>query len=153
MKKELRGTLPMNLLQSGFSLLEVMVVLLILGLLAGLVAPRILNRVDDARVQKAYADMRGIETALQLYQLDNYRLPTTDQGIEALVEKPRSAPEPKNWKAGGYLDVLPIDPWGRPYLYLSPGEHGEFDLYTLGADGSPGGDGQNADLGNWQARR
>lgn len=151
MKKVLRQALPVHPSQVGFSLLEIMVVLVILGLLASLVAPRVLNRVDDARVQKVYADMRGIETALRLYQLDNYRLPTTDQGIEALIEKPQSAPEPKNWKAGGYLEALPIDPWGRPYLYLSPGEHGEFDLYTLGADGSLGGDGQNTDLGNWQA--
>lgn len=136
--------------QSGFSLLEIMVVLVIIGLLASLVAPRVLNRVDDARVQKVYADMRGIETALRLYQLDNFRLPTTDQGIEALVTKPNTDPVPLHWKDGGYLEALPKDPWGRPYLYMQPGEHGEFDLYTLGADGTPGGEGQNADLGNWQ---
>ena len=153
MKRRSSEVFSMGSVQSGFSLLEIMVVLVILGLLASMVAPRVLNRVDDARVQKVYADMRGIETALRLYQLDNYRLPTTDQGLEALVERPQSSPEPKNWKVGGYLDALPIDPWGRPYLYLEPGEHGEFDLYTLGADGSQGGDGQDADLGNWQANK
>ena len=135
--------------QRGFSLVEILVVLVIMGLLISIVAPTVLNRADEARVQKAYADFKAIETALKIYRLDNYVYPTTEQGLEALVEASSLDPEPRNFKAGGYLQQLPLDPWGRPYLYLSPGERGEIDIYTLGADGVTGGEDQNADVGNW----
>jgi general secretion pathway protein G len=135
--------------QRGFSLVEILVVLVIMGLLISIVAPTVLNRADEARVQKAYADFKAIETALKIYRLDNYVYPTTEQGLEALVEASSLDPEPRNFKAGGYLQQLPIDPWGRPYLYLSPGEKGEIDIYTLGADGVAGGEDQDADIGNW----
>jgi general secretion pathway protein G len=135
--------------QRGFSLVEILVVLVIMGLLISIVAPTVLNRADEARVQKAYADFKAIETALKIYRLDNYVYPTTEQGLEALVEASSLDPEPRNFKAGGYLQQLPLDPWGRPYLYLSPGEKGEIDIYTLGADGVACGEDQNADVGNW----
>jgi general secretion pathway protein G len=139
--------------QSGFSLIEILVVLVILGLLVSIVAPNVLNRADDARLQKAEADFKSIATALKIYRLDNFSYPATEQGLAALVVKPTLPPEPRNWKSGGYLDEIPLDPWGRPYLYLTPGEHGAFDLYSYGADGVPGGEGQNLDLGNWQAEQ
>ena len=129
--------------------MEILVVLVIMGLLISVVAPTVLNRADEARVQKAQADFKAIETALKIYRLDNYVYPTTEQGLEALVEKSNLDPEPRNFKAGGYLEELPIDPWGRPYLYLSPGEHGAVDIYSLGADGLSGGEEQSADIGNW----
>lgn len=135
--------------QRGFSLIEILVVLVIMGLLISVVAPTVLNSADDARIQKVRADFKSIETALKIYRLDNYVYPTTEQGLAALVERSTLAPEPRNFKQGGYLSEVPRDPWGREYLYLSPGEYGEVDIYTLGADGLPGGDGQNADLGNW----
>lgn len=134
----------------GFSLLEILVVLVIMGILVSLVAPTVLNRVDDARLQKAQADFKAIETALKIYHLDNFNYPSSEQGLQALVSRPTDDPEPRNWKQGGYLPELPIDPWGNEYLYLYPGENGEFDIYTLGADRTAGGDGQNADLGNWK---
>jgi general secretion pathway protein G len=134
---------------AGFTLIEVMVVVIILGVLAAIAVPRIMDRPDEARVTKAQHDIRALASALNLYRLDNYRYPTTDQGLEALVEKPVGSPEPRNWKDGGYLDRLPKDPWGNDYQYLSPGEHGEFDLYSLGADARPGGEGVDADIGNW----
>ncbi|MFN2287030.1 MAG: type II secretion system major pseudopilin GspG [Chromatocurvus sp.] len=134
---------------SGFSLVEILVVLVIMGLLISVVAPTVLNRADDARVQKVQADFKAIETALKIYRLDNYTYPTTEQGLAALVEPSTLAPEPRNFKQGGYLAEVPRDPWGRPYLYLSPGENGEVDIYTLGADGVSGGEDQNADIGNW----
>lgn len=133
----------------GFTLIEVMVVVVILGILAALVVPRIMSRPDDARLAKARQDIRTIEAALNLYKLDNYIYPTTDQGLEALVAKPTIPPEPRQWKQGGYFDRLPQDPWGRNYLYLQPGQRGEIDIYSLGADGQQGGEGVNADLGNW----
>ena len=135
--------------QSGFSLIEILVVLVIMGLLISIVAPTVLNSADDARIQKVQADFKSIETALKIYRLDNYVYPTTEQGLEALVTPSTLEPEPRNFKRGGYLSELPIDPWGRPYLYLSPGENRETDIYSLGADGSQGGEGQNADIGNW----
>ena len=135
---------------AGFSLVEILVVLVIMGLLISVVAPTVLNRADEARVQKAQADFKSIETALKIYRLDNYVYPTTEQGLEALVEASTLDPEPRNFKKGGYLEDVPIDPWGRPYLYMSPGEHGEIDLYTLGADGLSGGEDQSADIGNWK---
>ena len=135
---------------SGFTLIEIMVVVVILAVLATLVVPKIMDRPGQARVVKAKQDIRTIESSLNLYKLDNYVLPTTDQGLEALVSKPSMAPDAPNWKSGGYLPRLPKDPWGRPYLFLNPGTHGgDFDLYTLGADGIKGGEESNADIGNW----
>ncbi|HUX82778.1 MAG TPA: type II secretion system major pseudopilin GspG [Halothiobacillus sp.] len=131
----------------GFTLIEVMVVVVILAILATIVVPKIMDRPDDARVVKAKQDVRAIESALHLYKLDNLYYPTTDQGLAALVKPPANA---QNWRRGGYLDRLPMDPWNRPYQYLSPGQHGDFDIYSLGADGQPGGKGVNADIGNWQ---
>jgi general secretion pathway protein G len=136
--------------QSGFSLVEILVVLVIMGLLISVVAPTVLNRADDARIQKVYADFKAIETALKIYRLDNYVYPSTEQSLDALVEASTLDPEPRNFKSGGYLSEIPRDPWGRPYLYLSPGENGEIDIYSLGADGVSGGEGQNADIGNWK---
>jgi general secretion pathway protein G len=133
---------------SGFTLIEIMVVVVILGILAALVAPNVIRRIDDARVTKARQDIRAYETALNLYRMDNFRYPTTDQGLEALVKRPAD-PNLKNWKEGGYIDGLKKDPWGNDYNYLAPGTHGDYDLYTLGADGQPGGEGQDADIGNW----
>lgn len=137
--------------QRGFSLIEILVVLVIMGLLISIVAPNVLNRADEARVSKVNADFKAIETALKIYKLDNFTYPTSEQSLEALVNKPEIEPEARNWKSGGYLDELPLDPWGRPYLYLSPAEQGggEFDLYTLGADGLTGGEDQSTDIGNW----
>ncbi len=137
--------------QGGFSLVEILVVLVIMGLLISVVAPTVLNRADDARIQKVYADFKSIETALKIYRLDNYLYPSTEQSLEALVIPSTLDPEPRNFKAGGYLSEIPIDPWGRPYLYLSPGENSEIDIYSLGADGVSGGEGQSADIGNWRA--
>lgn len=136
---------------NGFSLIEILVVLVIMGLLISIVAPTVLNTADDARVQKVEADFKAIETALKIYRLDNYTYPTTEQGLVALVQPSTLEPEPTHFKKGGYLSEVPVDPWGREYLYLAPGEHGEVDIFTFGADGLPGGDDQNADLGNWSA--
>lgn len=134
---------------AGFTLIEVMVVVVILGILAAVVVPRIMDRPDEARLVKARNDIRVLQTQLNLYKLDNFTYPSTDQGLEALVQRPAGQPEAPNWRQGGYLDRLPLDPWGRPYQYLYPGQRGEFDLYSLGADGRPGGDGANAEIGNW----
>jgi general secretion pathway protein G len=136
----------------GFSLVEILVVLVIMGLLISIVAPTVLNRADEARVQKVQADFKAIETALKIYRLDNFVYPTTEQGLEALVRPSPIDPQPRNFKKGGYLAEVPRDPWDRPYLYLSPGENGEVDIYTLGADGLTGGEDQNADIGNWSTR-
>lgn len=136
--------------QRGFTLIEVMVVVAILAILAAVVVPRVMDEPAKARVTKVKQDIRAIESALDLYKLDNYRYPTTDQGLEALVRPPQSGPEPKNYKEGGYLRKLPKDPWGNHYRYLHPGEHGELDIWSLGADGAPGGTGENADIGNWE---
>ena len=133
----------------GFTLIEIIVVVVIIGILATLVAPQFLGRTDDARIVKAQNDIQALESALDLYKLDNYTYPTTDQGLEALVEKPSIDPAPANWKQGGYVKKLSKDPWQRDYLYLNPGEHGEIDIYSLGADGIEGGEGPNADIGNW----
>ena len=135
--------------QRGFTLIEVMVVVVILSILAAVVVPRIMDNPDKARIAKAKQDIRALESALNLYRLDNFQYPTTDQGLDALVEMPAGEPEPRNWKAGGYIDRLPKDPWGGDYQYLSPGESGELDIYSLGVDGQPGGEGMAADLGNW----
>jgi len=132
----------------GFTLIEIMVVVVILGILAALVAPNVIRRIDDARVTAAKQDIRAYETALNLYRMDNFRYPTTEQGLEALVRQPTD-PNIRNWKQGGYIDGLKKDPWGNDYLFISPGTRGELDLYTLGADGKPGGEGPDADIGNW----
>ncbi len=135
--------------QQGFTLIEIMVVVVILGILAAIAVPRIMNRPDTARITKAKQDIRVMEGSLKLYRLDNFSYPSTDQGLRALVEKPAGEPEAKNWKSGGYLDRLPKDPWGNQYQYLSPGVKGEVDIFTLGADNRPGGEEANADIGNW----
>lgn len=134
--------------ERGFTLIEIMVVVVIIGLLAAMIAPNIIGQLDRAEINRARQDVRSIETALNLYRLDNFRYPTTDEGLEALVTNPGEQSAP-NWKSGGYLSAIPRDPWNRPYLYLNPGQQGDFDIYTLGADGQEGGDGNNADIGNW----
>lgn len=135
--------------QQGFTLIEVMVVVVILGILAAVVVPRIMDNPDKARITKAKQDIRALESALNLYRLDNFKYPTTDQGLEALVTPPTDVGATGNYKQGGYIRKLPKDPWGSAYLYLSPGEHSEIDIYSLGADGAPGGTGVAADIGNW----
>lgn len=131
----------------GFTLIEIMVVVVILGILAAIVAPQVIGKVDDAQIARVQGDLRGIENALSFYRLDNYAYPTSDQGLEALVRKPAD-PNIRNWKS--YLKRKPKDPWGNEYVYLNPGNHGEIDIYTLGRDGRPGGDGLDADVGNWE---
>ena len=132
---------------AGFTLIEIMVVVVILGLLAALIAPNVIGRIDDARATKARQDIRAIESSLQLFRLDNFRYPSTEEGLRALSERPND-PNLK-WPEGGYLDRVPVDPWNREYIYLQPGTRGEFDIYTLGRDGQEGGDGPDADIGNW----
>lgn len=134
----------------GFTLIEVMVVIAIIGILATLIVPKIMNRPDQARRVAATQDIATVMQSLKLYRLDNGRYPTTDQGLRALVAKPTTDPVPNNWKDGGYLERLPNDPWGNPYQYLNPGVHGEIDVFSYGADGKPGGDGNDADIGSWQ---
>ncbi|MBA2410619.1 MAG: type II secretion system major pseudopilin GspG [Gammaproteobacteria bacterium] len=134
---------------NGFTLIEVMVVVVVLSILAAIVVPNIMDAPDEARIVAAKQDIRALESALNLYRLDNYVYPSTEQGIDALVTRPETPPEPRNWKAGGYMDRLPKDPWGNPYQYLSPGQNGEFDLYSMGADGQIDGAGVNADITNW----
>lgn len=134
--------------QLGFTLIEIMVVVIILGILAAIVAPNVIGRVGDAQIAAAKQDIRGIENALKFYRLDNFAYPTTEQGLEALVTRPAD-PSIRNWKQGGYLDRLPKDPWGNPYQYLNPGQNAEIDIYTFGRDGRPGGEGEDADIGNW----
>ena len=135
--------------QRGFSLIEIMVVVVILGILAALVVPKIMGRPDDARKVKAQQDVLAIQNALDLYRLDNGIYPSMDQGLAALVHKPSNNPIPRDWRA--YLKSLPKDPWGRAYLYLNPGRHGEVDVFTYGANGQPGGKDINAEIGNWDA--
>lgn len=131
----------------GFTLVEVLVVVVILGVLAAVVVPRVMGRPDEARAVRAAQDVAAIVSALNLYRLDNYAYPSSEHGLRALVEPP---PEASGWRSGGYLAAIPIDPWNREYQYLNPGEHGEIDVWTLGADGKPGGEGINGDIGNWQ---
>ena len=133
----------------GFTLIEIMVVAVIMGVLAALLVPRLMGRTDDARIIAAKQDIATLMQALKLYRLDNQRYPTNEQGLQALISKPSGGPMPPNWKAGGYLDRLNKDPWGNPYEYRSPGSHGEVDLYSYGADGKPGGTGNDADIGSW----
>ena len=135
--------------EAGFSLLELMVVVVIMSILALVIVPRIIDRPDQARVARVKADIATLESAVNLYKLDNLRFPTTEQGLQALVTPPVSEPVPVNFASGGYIDRLPKDPWGADYQYLSPGVHGDFDIFTFGADGASGGDGVNADIGSW----
>lgn len=132
----------------GFTLIELMVVLVIIGVLAALIVPNVLERADDARVTAARTDITNIMQALKLYRLDNQRYPTAEQGLQALIAKPTAGPVPGNWKL--YLEKLPNDPWGRPYQYLNPGIKGEVDVMSFGADGQSGGEGKDADIGSWQ---
>lgn len=138
-----------RLQQAGFTLIEIMVVVVILGILAAVVVPKIMDKPDQARVTKAKQDIRVLESSLSLYKLDNFNYPSTQQGLEALVAKPSGDPEPKNYKSGGYIQSLPKDPWGNAYQYLSPGSKGEIDIFSYGRDGKPGGEGMDADIGNW----
>ena len=134
---------------AGFTLIEVLVVVVIIGILAAVVVPRFMDEPDRARIVKAQQDIQAIQTALNLYRLDNQTYPSTNQGLAALVDQPSGQPPAPNWKAGGYLEGLPVDPWGREYNYLNPGVHGEIDIWSNGANGMPGGEGLNAEIGNW----
>lgn len=136
-------------MQRGFTLIEIMVVVVIMGILAALVVPKLMGRTDDARIIAARQDIATVMQALKLYRLDNQRYPTTEQGLQALLTKPTSGPVSDGWKAGGYIDKLPKDPWGNGYLYLSPGIKGEIDVFSYGADGQAGGTGNDADIGSW----
>jgi general secretion pathway protein G len=135
-------------LRRGFTLIELMVVLVIIGVLAALIVPNVLERADDARTMAARTDVNNLVQALKLYKLDNQRYPTAEQGLSALIARPTSGPIPPNWKP--YLDKLPNDPWNNPYQYLNPGIQGEIDVLSFGADGQAGGEGKNADVGSWQ---
>ena len=135
-------------IQAGFTLIELMVVLVIIGVLAALIVPNVLDRADDARATADKTDVNTLVQALKLYRLDNQRYPTAEQGLQALIAKPTTAPVPGNWKP--YLEKLPNDPWGRPYQYLNPGIKGEIDVMSFGADGQSGGEGKDADIGSWQ---
>lgn len=134
----------------GFTLVEIMVVVVIIGILGALVVPKLLGRTGEARVTAARTDIATMSQALKLYKLDNQRYPSTEQGLQALVTKPTSGPAANGWKDGGYMEKLPKDPWGNAYQYLSPGIHGEVDIFSLGADGQPGGTGEDADVGSWE---
>ncbi len=140
--------IPKQRRTSGFTLIELMVVLVIIGVLAALIVPNVLDRADDSRVTAAKTDVNNLMQALKLYKLDNQRFPSGEQGLQSLVSKPTSAPVPANWRP--YLDKLPNDPWGNAYHYINPGLHGQVDVLSLGADGQPGGEGRDADIGSWQ---
>ena len=144
-----KGCLAKNRSQLGFTLIEVMVVIAIIGIMATLIVPQIMSKPNEARVIAAKQDINSIVQALKLYRLDNSRYPTTEQGLSALVAKPTSEPIPQNWKPNGYVDRLPKDPWGFAYQYSNPGTRAEIDVFSLGADNQPGGTGFDADLGNW----
>ena len=143
-----QAQLAAKALQRGFTLIELMVVLVIIGLLAALIVPNVLDRADDARVTAAHTDVGNLMQAMKLYKLDNQRFPTAEQGLQALVTKPTTSPIPVNWKP--YLDKLPNDPWGHGYQYVNPGVKGPVDVFSFGADGQPGGEGRDADIGSWQ---
>jgi len=135
--------------QSGFTLIELMVVIAILGVLLALVAPNIIGRPDQARILRAQSDVGQIQTAMDLYRLDNGFYPSQQQGIESLVTRPTSPPEPRAWTAGGYLRSMPVDPWGNEYVYRNPGQHVDIDIFSYGANGIEGGEGDDAEIGNW----
>lgn len=137
---------------NGFSLIELMVVIVILGILAGMIMPKLMGRTDDAKMVKAAVDIAALETALKLYKLDNGEYPTTEQGLKALINPPEKEEGIETWKKGGYLEkrTLPKDPWNREFIYLSPGTHGEYDIISYGADGMPGGEGKNKDIKSWE---
>ncbi len=138
-------------LQRGFTLVEIMVVVVIIGILGALVVPKLMGRTGESRITAAKVDISTLMQALKLYKLDNQRYPTTEQGLQALIAKPTGGPAANGWKAGGYIDKLPKDPWGSPYQYMYPGVHGsEVDLFSLGADGQPGGTGDDSDIGSWE---
>lgn len=145
--KRMTATTTANI--KGFTLMEILIVVVILSILAITVVPQFMDAPDKARVSKTQADVKNIETALSMYKLDNFTYPSTSQGLNALIQKPSGTPEAKNWKPGGYLNQLPDDQWGNPYQYLNPGNHGAVDVYSFGADGQPGGNDLNADIGNW----
>lgn len=133
----------------GFTLIEILIVVVILSILAIAVVPQFLEEPGKARVARVKSDIQSLKTALSMYKLDNYQYPSTSQGLQALVSKPSGQPEAKNWKPGGYIENMIKDPWGNEYQYLNPGNHGTIDIYSLGADGQPGGEANNADIGNW----
>ena len=133
----------------GFTLIEIMVVLIIIGLLAGIVVPKLMGRTEEAKRTKTAVQIKNLQSSLDLYKLDSGVYPSTDQGLQALVEKPAVGEIPNNWKEGGYIDKIPKDPWGNNYVYISPGVHGDYDLYSYGADGEEGGEGRNADIQSW----
>ncbi|BBP83942.1 GspG family T2SS major pseudopilin variant XcpT [Pseudomonas sp. No.21] len=135
--------------EQGFTLIEIMVVVVILGVLAALVVPQIMSRPDQAKVTAARADINAIAMALDIYKLDNHGYPSTQQGLDALVTRPAGSPPARNWNPDGYLKRLPVDPWGNPYQFIVPGSRGAYDLFSFGADGRAGGEGLNADIGNW----
>ena len=137
-----------RILQRGFTLIELMVILVIVGVLAALIVPNVLDRTDDSRITAARSDVNNLMQALKLYKLDNQVYPSTEQGLQALAQRPTTAPAAPNWRP--YVDKLPNDPWGRPYQYVNPGVKGEIDVFSFGADGQPGGEGKDADIGSWQ---
>ena len=143
-----KNSAPTPVRRRGFTLIELMVVLVIIGVLAALIVPNVLDRADDARVTAARTDVNNLMQSLKLYRLDNQRYPSAEQGLQSLVARPTASPAPPNWKP--YLEKLPNDPWGRPYQYVNPGVKGEVDVFSFGADGQSGGDGKNADVGSWQ---
>jgi general secretion pathway protein G len=147
-------TIPMQKLRSrsGFTLIELMVVLVVLAVLAAIILPKFFGRTDDAKITAAKVQMRALEDALQYFEVDNGYYPTTEQGLDALVSKPTAGRVPEKWREGGYLQksAVPKDPWGNPFVYLSPGSHGPFDIVSHGADGLPGGEGNNADINSWE---
>ncbi len=145
----MKSTQYSTLRSHGFTLIEVMVVIVIIAVLAALIVPKVMSRPDEARVTAARQDIGAISQALKLYKLDNMRYPTTEQGLQALVKKPATQPVPENWKGNGYLEKLPKDPWGSPYKYLQPGLHGDVDVMSFGANREVGGEGTDADIGSW----
>ena len=133
----------------GFTLIELMIAVVIIGILAAIIAPNVIGRLNDAKVSAAKQDVATLVQTLTMYKLDNSRFPSGDQGLKALVEKPAIAPLPNNWRTGGYLPRLPNDPWGNPYQFSNPGLRGDIDVYSFGADGKTGGEGEGADIGSW----